>query len=140
MFFIVPIYGYDLNYRQYIVEIGSGIDLHGEDETKAAQRAVRDAIGHASMVGLGKLFKVESFKEIDEGLLVDVTIATPNPEKVDGDSVLSTLPEGRRRITIVKGGIKFPTPKTPDEVRTHGIVVTNAVIVVLVDIDRLKRY
>ena len=129
-----------MNYRQYIVEIGSGIDLHGEDETKAAQRAVRDAIGHASMIGLGKLFRVESFKEIDEGLMVDVTIATPNPEKVDGDAVLSALPEGHRRITIVKGGIRFPTPETPIEAKTHGIVVSNAVLVVLVDIDKLKLY
>ena len=53
-----------MDYRKYILELGTGVDLHGEDETKAAQRAVKDAISHSSMVGLGQLFKIGSFKEM----------------------------------------------------------------------------
>ncbi len=128
-----------MDYRRYLVEVGTGVDLHGEDETKAAQRAVKDAISHGSMVGLGQLFKVGSFSELEEALMVDVTIATPNPEKVDGDAVLSILPEGKRRISVVKGGIRFPAETTRDEAKTHGIVMVNAVIVVLVDVDRVQR-
>jgi uncharacterized protein (TIGR02058 family) len=128
-----------LDYRRYLVEVGTGVDLHGEDETKAAQRAVKDAISQSSMVGLGQLFKVGSFSELEEALMVDVTIATPNPEKVDGDAVLSILPEGKRRISVVKGGIRFPAETTRDEAKTHGIVMANAVIVVLVDVDRVQR-
>jgi uncharacterized protein (TIGR02058 family) len=30
--------------KRFIVEIGTGADLHGEDVTKAACRAVKDAI------------------------------------------------------------------------------------------------
>jgi len=127
-----------LDYRRYLVEVGTGIDLHGGDETKAAQRAVKDAISHSSMVGLGQLFKVESFAELEEALMVDVTIATPNPEKVDGDVVLGILPEGKRRITVVEGGMAFPTASTA-EAKTHDIVMANAVIVVLVDAERLER-
>ncbi len=97
-----------MDYRRYLLEVGTGIDLHGGDETKAAQRAVKDAISHSSMVGLGQLFKVGSFAELEEALMVDVTIATPNPKKVDGDVVLSILPEGKRRITVVEGGMTFP--------------------------------
>jgi uncharacterized protein (TIGR02058 family) len=97
-----------LDYRKYILELGTGVDLHGEDETKAAQRAVKDAISHSSMVGLGQLFKIGSFREMSEALMVDVTVATPNPEKVDGDAVLSILPEGNRRINVVKGGMRWP--------------------------------
>ena len=128
-----------MDYRRYIVEVGTGIDLHGEDETKAAQRAVKDAISHCSMVGLGQLFSVGSFSELEEALMVDVTVATPNPESVDEAAVLSVLPEGRRRLTAVKGGIRFPTPSTVDEAKTHGIVMVNAVIVVLIDVEKLER-
>ena len=128
-----------LDYRKYILEVGTGIDLHGEDETKAAQRAVKDAISHSSMVGLGQLFKIGSFKEMSDALMVDVTIATPNPERVDGDAVLSVLPEGERRIDIVEGGMSWPVATTVEEARSHGIVMANAVIMVLVDADRLER-
>jgi uncharacterized protein (TIGR02058 family) len=128
-----------MDYRRYLVEVGTGVDLHGMDETKAAQRAVKDAISHSSMVGLGSLFKFEKFSEMEDALMVDVTIAAPNPEKVDGEAVLSTLPEGKRRIKVVKGGLQFPTEDTAAEAKTHGIVIVNACIVVLVDVDKAKR-
>jgi uncharacterized protein (TIGR02058 family) len=128
-----------LDYRRYLVEIGTGVDLHGEDETKSSQKAVKDAISHSSMVGLSQLFDIKSFKELEEALMVDVTVATPNPEKVDGDAVLSILPEGKRRINIVRGGVRFPYDSTKVEAKTHPIVMSNAVIVVLVDVDKVKR-
>jgi len=128
-----------LDYRRYLVEVGTGIDLHGEDTTKAAQRAVKDAISHSSMVGLGQLFKINSFSEMEEALMVDVTVAAPDPQKVDGDAVLSTLPEGKRRINVVKGGLKFPVESTKEEAKTHSMVMVNAVIVVLVDVDKVPR-
>ena len=128
-----------MDYRKYILELGTGVDLHGEDETKAAQRAVKDAISHSSMVGLGQLFKIGSFKEMSDALMVDVTVATPNPGKIDGDAVLGILPEGNRRINVVKGGMRWPAESTADEARSHGIVMANAVIMVLVDADKLER-
>ena len=128
-----------MDYRPYLVEVGTGIDLHGRDETKAAQRAVKDAISHSSMVGLSQLFKVKSFAELEEALMVDVTIATPNPEKVDGEAVLNILPEGKRRITVIEEGMAFPTASTIEEARTHGVVMANAVIVVLVDVEKVER-
>ena len=128
-----------MDYRKYILEVGTGIDLHGKDETKAASRAVKDAISHSSMVGLGSLFKIGSFKEMSDALMVDVTIATPNPEKVDGDAVLATLPEGKRQINVVEGGMEWPVSTTSSESKSHGIVMANAVIMVLVDVERLER-
>ena len=128
-----------MDYRKYILELGTGVDLHGEDETKAAQRAVKDAISHSSMVGLGQLFKIGSFKEMSDALMVDVTVATPNPEKIDGDAVLSILPEGNRRINVIKGGMRWPDQSTSEEAKSHGIVMVNAVIMVLVDADKLER-
>ena len=100
---------------------------------------MKDAISHSSMVGLGQLFKIGSLAEPEEALMVDVTIATPNPEKVDGDVVLSILPEGKRRISIIEGGMAFPVASKAEEAKTHGIVMANAVIVVLVDAERSER-
>ncbi len=128
-----------MDHMRYLLEVGTGVDLHGMDETKAAQRAVKDAISHSSMVGLGGLFKFESFSELEEALMVDVTVAAPNPGKVDGEAVLGVLPEGRRRITVVKGGLEFPVEATAEEARTHGVVMVNACIVVLIDVDKARR-
>lgn len=115
------------------------MDLHGKDETKAAQKAVKDAISHSSMIGLGGLFKIGSFKELEEALMVDVTIATPNPETVDGEAVLSILPEGKRRINVIKGGMMWPPEDIDSEAKSHEVVMVNAIIVVLIDVDKVER-
>ena len=39
--------------KRFIVEIGTGVDLHGEDVTKAACRAVKDAISKKLSVRIG---------------------------------------------------------------------------------------
>ncbi len=127
------------DYRRYLLEQGTGVDLHGKDETKAAQRAVKDAISHSSMIGLGSLFKIGSFEELEEALMVDVTIATPNPDTVDGEAVLSILPEGHRRIKIVKGGLLWPPEDIEPEAKSHDVVMANAVIVVLLDLEKVER-
>jgi hypothetical protein len=71
--------------------------------------------------------------------MVDVTIATPNPDKVKGEEVLKELPEGNRRIRVMKGGLRFPSDTTPDEAKTHGVTIVNAVIVVLIDVEKVHR-
>ena len=35
--------------KRYVTEMGMGIDVHGGDYTKAAKRAVSDAIRHSSL-------------------------------------------------------------------------------------------
>jgi len=126
------------DWRRYILEVGTGIDLHGEDETKAAQRAVKDAISHSSMIGLREILKIKGRENLDEALLVDVTVAVPHPEKVDKAAILSILPEGAVRITVVKGGIRFPIPQTPNLSNIHGVVMANAVIVVMFDAKKSR--
>ena len=127
------------DYRKYLLENGTGVDLHGKDETKAAQKAIKDAISHSSMIGLGSLFKIASFAELEEALMVDVTIATPNPEKVDGEAVLSVLPEGKRRINIIKGGMIWPPENIDEAAKSHEVVMVNAIIVVLIDVEKVER-
>ena len=127
------------DYRRYLLENGTGVDLHGKDETKAAQRAVKDAISHSSMIGLGSLFKIGSFEELEDALMVDVTIAAPNPETVDGEAVLSVLPEGKRRINIIKGGMMWPPESLEPAAKSHEVVMVNAIIVVLIDVEKVER-
>ena len=127
------------DYRKYLLENGTGVDLHGKDETKAAQRAVKDAISHSSMIGLGALFKIGCFAELEDALMVDVTIATPNPDSVDGEAVLGMLPEGKRRINIIKGGMMWPTEDTEEDAKSHTVVMVNTIIVVLIDAEKVER-
>jgi uncharacterized protein (TIGR02058 family) len=127
------------DYRRYLLELGTGVDLHGKDETKAAQRAVKDTISHSSMIGLGALFKIDSFAELEDALMVDVTIAAPNPDSVDGEAVLGVLPEGKRRINVIKGGMMWPSEDTEADAKSHTVVMVNAIIVVLIDVEKVER-
>ena len=38
--------------KKYIVELGLGSDFHGQDVTKAAKKAAKDAISHSCLCGL----------------------------------------------------------------------------------------
>ena len=85
--------------KRVILEMGTGNDLHGGDYTKAAVRAVEDAIHHSS------LSLIRSLDVNPETMRVDVTIGVQQPDKVDSDAVKSTLPVGEVTVTVVKGGL-----------------------------------
>jgi uncharacterized protein (TIGR02058 family) len=91
-----------------ILELGSGNDLHGGDYTKAALRAVEDALHHSS------LSFVRSLKVDKTRLDVDVTIGVQRPDKVDLDKVKSSLPVGNVTVTAVKGGLDVADPENND--------------------------
>ena len=91
-------------WKRYIVELGWGADLHGQDVTKAAERAVRDAISKSCLCGISEILEIKDFNEVN----VHVTIATPNPEKVDKEKVMKALPIGKKSVEIVKGGMEAP--------------------------------
>ena len=85
-----------------ILELGSGNDLHGSDYTKAALRAVQDALHHSSLsfirsLGIDK-------KSID----VEVTIGVQQPDRVDAKAVAASLPHGQISVRVVKGGLDVP--------------------------------
>jgi hypothetical protein len=56
-----------------------GVDVHGKDATKAARRAVSDAIRHSS------LSFVRLFGKTPQDVFVDVTISVPNRHGGGGD-------------------------------------------------------
>ena len=106
-----------------VVELGMGVDLHGQDYTKAATRAVEDAIHRSSLLYLADAFQAGNRPK----LYVDVTIASPKPEAVDGEAVLEALPFGEKSIKMVTGGMEVAGTE-PDQ-----IIISNAAVLVTVE-------
>ncbi len=95
--------------KRVILELGTGNDLHGGDYTKAALRAVQDALHHSSLTMLRAL-KVNSKTE----MFVNVTIGVQQPDKVDLEKVRLSLPYGIVTVKAVKGGLDVLDPENND--------------------------
>lgn len=96
--------------QRFIIEMGSGNDQYGMDYTKAAARAIEDAIRHSSIPMLS------ARKIADTDLRVQVTIGVQEPEKVDTDALKSVLPRGTPTITATRGGLNVTNPDTGDTI------------------------
>src|SRR5579872_7454239 len=95
--------------KRVILELGSGNDLHGGDYTKAALRAVQDALHHSSLTMLRAL-RVDP----KTSMFVNVTIGVQQPAKVDIDRVKASLPHGVVTVKAVKGGLDVADPENHD--------------------------
>src|SRR5207245_10946490 len=85
--------------KPHVLEFGMGVDVHGQDSTKAACRTVSDAIRHSSL---------PFFRDIRERvgrMFVDVTGAVPAPASVDCERVRRELPPGEDTLRPVAGGV-----------------------------------
>ena len=109
--------------KRMVLEIGMGTDIRGSDPTKAACRALRDALWHNSLsiaTALGHPL---------EAMQIDVHIGVPRPELVRKEEVLAVLPYGRGTVTVVEGGLEI----TNDE-GTDGTLIANCCAIVSLDI------
>lgn len=111
--------------QRIILEMGTGNDLYGEDYTKAACRAVQDALHHSSIV----LFKSMGLDHRE--MRVEVTVGVQRPERVDAERVAAELPRGRAEVSVVHGGLNV---HDPDNATTH--VIATVAIAALLPIDR----
>lgn len=105
--------------KRIILEMGTGNDLYGMDYTKAAQRAVQDAIHHSSLT----LFK--SLNIDPETMEIELNLAAHEPEKIDLDIVAAELPYGKVTPHAIPGGLNVP-----DENGDRTTVIVNAGIIV----------
>ncbi len=105
-----------------VTEMGMGVDVHGLDYTKAATRAVFDAIHHSSL-GFQRMLG----KTADD-MTVDVTIGVSKPNQVDTAAVAASLPHGTATCKAVLGGLEIPSVDGND-----GLLIANAVIIVSFD-------
>ena len=105
-----------------ILELGSGNDLHGSDYTKAALRAVQDALHHSSL-SFVRTLKVDKTK-----LDVEVTIGAQRPERVDLEKIKQSLPIGNVTVKAVKGGLDVVDSENND-----AAVIASAAIAVRIE-------
>ena len=105
-----------------LTEMGMGVDVHGKDATKAAKRAVSDAIRHSS-VGFFRMVG-----KTPHDMFVDVTIGVPDPAGVDTAAVAKELPYGTVTVAAVKGGLEIPAEQGGD-----AIIIANAAVLVSLD-------
>ena len=92
--------------QRFIIEMGMGNDLHGGDYTKAAARAIEDAIRHSSIPMLPAL-------GIDPAQMqVQVTVGVGDPAAVDVEALKAGLPRGTVTVKAVEGGLTINNPDT----------------------------
>ena len=113
--------------KRFAIELGMGVDLHGEDCTKAAVKAVKDAISRVCLSGLVEILNVP----LDE-ILIEVILGVPGGGEVREEEVRKALPIGKVEIRVVEGGLRVPGIHVPAFGETSNIVVVNACVVVKV--------
>ncbi|HEX3860915.1 MAG TPA: Lin0512 family protein [Stellaceae bacterium] len=112
-----------MSLQRVITEFGTGNDLHGGDYTKAAVRAVQDAIHHSS------LSLIRSLGIDSKTMQVEVTIGVQQPARVNAETVKAALPHGQVSVKLVKGGLDIP-----DEAVGDVAIIASAAVTVRVDV------
>lgn len=90
--------------QRMIIEMGMGNDQYGMDYTKAAERAIQDAIRHSAL---------PIFASLDlstDAMRVQVTVGVQEPEKVDLETLAKQLPRGRASVRAIRGGLNVENP------------------------------
>ena len=112
-----------MTWKRVVLEIGMGTDIRGRDCTKAAVRALRDALWHNSLSAANALgLDVDSMR-------VEVTIGVPRPDEVDTDAVLAVLPHGTGTVNVGEGGLEIIIDEGPD-----GTLIASAAALVRLDL------
>ena len=109
--------------KRMVVEFGMGTDIRGADYTKAAVRALRDALWHNSL-GVAAAVGLPV-----DAMVVEVVIGVPKPERVDTAQVLAVLPHGTGSVKVVEGGLEVT-----NDGGTASTVMANAAAIVHLDI------
>jgi uncharacterized protein (TIGR02058 family) len=108
--------------RLFVVEMGTGVDLHGQDGTKASVRAVRNAFQHVSLPGIRQVAGVTDMLE----MAVEVVLGVPaEASPVDVEEVKAQFPYGTVSVTVKTGGLIVTDQPDP-------IIMVNALIFVRV--------
>lgn len=109
--------------KRMAVELGMGTDIRGADYTKAAVRALRDALWHNSL-SVAKAVGMPT-----DSMIVEILIGVPKPERVDKAAVLAVLPHGTGTVSVVEGGLEIANDEGTDST-----VIAHAAAIVQLDI------
>ena len=109
--------------KRMAIEIGMGTDIRGADYTKAAVRALRDALWHNS------LNVADALGKPTDSIVVEVLIGVPKPDRVDKAEVLKVLPHGTGTVKVYEGGLEIF-----NDAGTSSTVLAHAAAIVRLDI------
>jgi uncharacterized protein (TIGR02058 family) len=109
--------------KRMVLEIGMGTDIRGTDYTKAAVRALRDALWHNSLT-IGA-----TVNQHVDAMQVEILVGVPKPEQVDHQALLEILPHGTGTVTVVEGGLEIV-----NDAGTGSTVIANCCAIVRLDI------
>ena len=109
--------------KRMVVEFGMGTDLGGADYTKAAIRAVKDALWHNSLT------VADAFGVPRDAMRIEVFIGAGDPDQIDKAAVAATLPYGQAVVITNQGGMDILKDDGMD--RT---VLVNAAVIVSLDL------
>ena len=109
--------------KRVVVEMGMGVDLQGANYTKAAVRALRDALWHNSLT------VAPAFGLSKDSMQIEISIGVAKPDQVDKEEVKAVLPYGSATVDVVEGGLDIVS-----DCGTKVTVVANAAAVVFLDI------
>ena len=115
--------------KRIILEMGTGNDLYGMDYTKAACRAVHDALHHSSIV----LFRTLGYDHRD--MRVQVSSGVQEPVLVDLATGGAELPRGGGVVCGVLGGLNV---HDPEQDTTHVIAAAAIEAFLPIDASRWK--
>ena len=121
--------------KRYVVEIGTGADLHGGDVTKAAQRAVKDSISRSCLCGLFDILGIDS----PQRMHVAIKLGVPHPEQIRKSEVLEMVPFGTTELEVVPGGLAVRGLDLPELGSGDTIVIAVAALTVYVDVEQEVR-
>tara|TARA_B100000575_G_scaffold270418_1_gene250894 strand:+ start:308 stop:664 length:357 start_codon:yes stop_codon:yes gene_type:complete len=109
--------------KRMLMELGMGSSLRKQDYTRAACRALKNALWHNS-VSITEAFGLDR-----SAMIIEVDVAVQRPEQVDTEEVAGILPYGQSLVRAVHGGLDVPKPNG------GFTVIANAAVVIYIDIE-----
>lgn len=104
--------------KRMVLQMGQGTDIRGADSTKAAERAVRDALWR------NNLQIADVLGQPRDSMNIQVTIGAPRPETIDKNAVAAVFPYGQIEVLCEEGGLEITTPGRDDStLLVHAAVV-----------------
>ena len=119
-----------MTFKRVILECGTGNDLYGRDYTKAACRAVQDALHHSSL----SLFNTLDLDR--DAMRVVVNIGVQQPDAVDVERVAAQIPFGDVTVDTRLGGLDVPDTTRPaaDDGTSERTVIATAGVAAYIDL------
>ena len=104
--------------KRMVLQMGQGTDIRGADSTKAAERAVRDALWR------NYLRIADVLGQPRDQMDIQVIIGAPRPETIDKNAVAAVFPYGKIEVLCEEGGLEIATPDRDDStLLAHAAVI-----------------